>query len=1670
MRAAYAGSIDIARLPVLAASAADPIPLPALAFEWTQPTAREALSTEIESLAKDQPAHAALLLAARALETLRGDVALTDASLQRAHSLAPDSRAIAFAQRFVAEQLDRAQEVPTLLKSELPLVSGARERLAILLEQALRDERAGALDGVERALRESVALDPKDVAAWDLLAHHWLKKRNARDAAPAFESLANAVGDQALKSVALAHAASLREASLDDAPGAVALLRRALETHPGNLGAWGSIEVLHLRSGSWVDHARSLVAQGAQVDDAATARELFDRAGDAFWLGAGDISAAVRCFEHVFGLARDDSSAVEKLRSLLEASGRWEALIGTYERLVLVLRDPASRACALFSLGGMLDARLDRPDDSAMSYQRALDALPTFSPAAEALSALFRRNHRWAEWCDNEREQAERCASASERAARFEAIAEVYEGKLSNEDDAMSLYERALSLDAASITSAAALIRILRSRGDWPRVALVYERSIEAAKDPKRKRALEYEYALVLIEHGGDPARGAALLQRVVEGGVDDSLLLSTLARARAQQGEWALFVDALEKQSDSIKDPEELVRHLHRVAATIDARLGDPVRSLAVWNKLLQRSPNYRPALDAVRALHAAAGRWEEVVAVDRKLAALAKDPLDAAYRLYTVGRVLEERLGRADKALEAHEQSAAKSPAFDPARHELERLLRALGRLPRLVEVFEARAAAESDGTQKASLLVRAARIAEFGLKDVNRALALYTQASTLGNDPAPALWGIARVHEQRGAWPKAEVALATLHGRAPTAVSRMRLSLRLGRLYELRLGNATRAAACYEDAIAAHSAAAMHVFDRLRIARADGARDVIGHWQKRLAQVSLDRRLSRSLLVQRARLLEIDGAAADECLAAYGSALALEADDPIALESQARSLRTATEDPRWAEALRARAAVSADRTLEALLRWAAGRASERAGREIDAARDYAQALAAQPNFYCALEAARSLASKRGDWESAAQLALRASEVAVDPRNRAEAELDAAELYESQLDAPEQAVVHSRAVLARRPELSRACAVSVRLSEASEDWVGVMDSLGAHATALSDPSRRAVLYAQRANVALERLSDERAALEDLQRAHELSPKDVAVLDRLAREYERGSRWREASDAWGALTQASADPSVRRRARLSRARIWIERVSDVEQARAILEPLAQEEPGDREVASVLARVCAMRATGADAQRAAELYAFVAQSSEGAERLRFLLALADVQAALLKDDTKAREALSTAMAMAVSDPTLIAPIEQHFARDSAHRAFVALAEDAVRRASGSALSSAVSSSGIAPKGALPMRLAVARVLRESLKQPAAADEHLRGAIEAFPRATEPRLARAQAKIATDELGAIAEYREVLELDPTCGPAFRGLVTALQRIGSTVSAGVVASAALLCGEQAREVEAALALAVTPPPKESALLPDDALAMLVGPSNARFVRRIIAVLEPHWFELFPQGVESLRGYTKAPAGIPAVRMLEAIALSLGSPVAQMYRGRGRESVAVFAQPPAIVLGVDYFAEGAISHLIFECARMSAHVGGMSVALRVLPPSDLLALLEVVTDPNIEEAGYKEMRRRANSVLPRKVRKDIERFVEESGGASVRAELPRWIDEEARRGLRAGVVFARDLRTVAQVIVPEAAGTSGEARREVLARNPLMIDALRFCASDACSRALERVFGKT
>jgi tetratricopeptide (TPR) repeat protein len=1334
----------------------------------------------------------------------------------------------------------------------------------------------------------------------------------------------------------------MREVRLNDAEGARATLARALEADGTNPAALAALEPIHLRARAWIDYARVLVAQGDQVGDPAAARECYERAGDVLWECARDGASAAACYERAAAMAPREVSPLEKLAAVLEGTGRYGDLPRVYERALQVLRDPAQQAAVLYRLGTLHETRLERPDEAKRAYRRALEAAPTFGAAAQALAALHRALGEHAEYVALELNEVERIAQDAPRAARLAALGEVCETALAQPDDAVALYERAVALDPGAIGAFDALDRIYRARGQWPALIALHEKLLARAKDPRRVRATRLALAALYHDRAGEPARAAELLQKTLGGEQDDLPTLVALARAYADAGRWAEYVEVLEAQAKLLRDDAELVATLYRIGAAIETRLDDPRRALAAYARVLDRAPRHEGALRALSRIHRAQARWEDVIAAERRLLDLAPRPDDAAAVLYGIARLAEERLGRPADAIRACEEALARVPGHPPSLALLERLLRATNRYEALAAVSERQAEAAREPTHKARLLCQAAAVYELHLRDPARAAALYDRALAAVPGLDAALWGLARLQEVRGEWQALEKTLQSLLEKTTHSGARLRLLVRLARTYEWRLGAPSRAAALYEEALAGGVQGAALAVDRLRVARIEGRREVAARWLEHVANATRDARVALALLRQRALMAEYGGAAPAEAAEAYVAALAHAPGDVQAVEGFIRNAARAGNDPRLPQALAAHGRLLSDAPSRALVLYIAGATAEHAGHDAEAATLYAESLEAAPGFLPALEGQRRLHEAAGDHAGLAAVCGRIGETASHPENVVDAHLAAGEAHADHLAAPREALTHFRAVLAVQPGHARAFARAAHLLEAAGDWAGFVELSGT-----------------------------------------------------------------------------------------------QRVRDYDRARAILEEVVRGDPADRVAATRFAEVSAL---AGDPARARDLYQLLSQSGATLERVRAMLALAEVQRTSLGDLPGAHAAAGEAFALATGDAAVVPLLDEHYARTEDWGAYATLGDEALARAAANA------------PGALALHMALARVYRERLRVSDRADQHLRAAIEAFPAATEPRLALAFGLLGGNDHAA-----------------YRGLLAVCMRIGLHGAAALMASAIVLLGEGGGQVEGALALAVAPQPIAGALPPDDALHVLVGPTRARFFRRVLGVVDPHLHEIFPAGHESLAGFTRIPDAYPAATRARAVGAALGVTALHLVRGAGRDAAVLMSEPRALVLGPEHLTDAGTARLLFDAAHGCARIAAGSTLGLVLPHEQVLAVLEVATDPDADAPGYRELRKRVSSALPRRARKEIERILEEGGG-DLRREWGPWEEEERKRALRAGVVFCRDLRIVAQVFAPEvlAIAAPEERRRRIAASAPL-VDALRFAASEACWATHRRVYGQ-
>ncbi len=1617
----------------------------------------ERLPREAEALATSQPARAALLLAthARIAIDLREDPATGEASLHRAHALAPDLRAVALSRRWSAERRSKHTEVLTLARAEIPLVGDPRERLALLLEiAAIEDSTVGQQDAAEKALREAAALDASEPGAWDALAalHH--RRGQHREAVTAWESLATALSDGTVRASLHTAVATAREVSLDDLPGATASFKRALEADPAHPGALAAIEPIHLRARAWIDYARVLVAQGDLVGEPAAARELYERAGDVLWECAGDAPSAAACYERAAAMAPREIAPLEKFGAVLEGAGRWTDLPRVYERMLQIQRDPMLQAAVLLKLGNVYETRLERIDDALKAYRRALDAHPTFTPAAQALSELYRAQQQWAEHVALESIEADRLTQPSQRASRYVSLGEILETRLEQTEAAIDRYDRALALDPGNTAAFDALDRIHRASGQWDALIAAHETLLTGARDPRRLRAVRLALAHLLLDRANDPTRAATLLKSALEGPQDDFAVLGTLARAHADAGRWADHVETLETQARLLRDDEDVLRALYRVAAVIENRLDDPRRALIAYQKVLDRSAQHEGALRAIARIQQSQSRWDEVVTVERKLLALAASPDDAALGLYRIGRVFEERLGRPDEALKAYEEAIARSAGFTPARAAVERLLRSMGRYPRLGELYEKQADAGGDRATCARAYLAAASVYELHLNDPNRAIAACEKALAIAADLAAAQWAIYRLRERLGDWTRAESMAQTLLSATTHSAARLRVLVRLARIHEYRLRDTSGAAGLYEQAIATGASAAALTYDRLRTARGEARRETVTHWLQAAATATADARLALALLRARALLVEFGGGSPDERIDAWTAALQIHGSDLAALEGVARALLLGAPDPRLPQAIRARARLAADAPSRTLLLYVAGAMSEAAGRATDADAAYNEALEIAADFFPALAGLRRLRETAGDARAMARIAQRAAAIAAHPLNLADALLDAADLYADKLDDPHEALALYRTVLARQPGHPRAYAKAFALLEKAGDWTGAAATMAQHAEAMPEADARARLLAARAALLAEKLGDARGAIVDITRALAAKPDEPALLGMLARLHEREQHWPDAAKAYEAMAKVLPDGPIKRESVLAQARIWTLHVRDYEKARALLEQLHQRDAGDRAVTEKVAELSMLLG---DATRARDLLVELAKGGTAPERARALVALSEVHRKALGDHPASHAAAAQAMVLAVQDPAVVPLVEAHYQGTEDWGAFATLGDEAIAAAAPTS------------PGTLPLRMALARAYREKLRVLDPADAHLRAAIEHFPAAVEPRIALANGLLGGNDHAAVTEFRRVIDLDACVPAAYRGLFTVCQRIGLAGAAAIMASTVALLGEAGPHIEGALSLSVTPPPQPSALPPDDALQLLVGPTRARFVRRLLTLVDPHLHEIFSNGPDAIQGLTRVPETVAAAQSVRAVANALAAGPLMLFRGTGREAHPVLTDPRAVILGADYFTDAGAGRVVYEAAGACGRIAAASVTGVALPADQLRALCDVLTDPNADAPGYRDLRKRVGSALPRRVRKEIERVLEESPG-NARSELPIWDEEEKRRAMRLGVVFSRDLRVVAQRLAPDlVAATTIEERRRALAANPAMVEALRFAASEACWAAHRRVFGQ-
>lgn len=881
-------------------------------------------------------------------------------------------------------------------------------------------------------------------------------------------------------------------------------------------------------------------------------------------------------------------------------------------------------ACALDPANDRATARLTEVFMTAGKYAEAGDVLEA------ELDELTRR-------AEQHKGKPDR-ASASRRGSRHRMAAQLWDEHLGRVDRALFHWQRAWQLEPERTDALAAARKLYASLGDDAMVAKLYRAELDVLGDraPGPSRAALW-LALGRIElRRGDAKAAAAALEKAMRLDGVSSGPREALAEVYASDA-WARTQEA----GDASAGPRKAAA-LYVELGKLALGGGEAEAGLGFLRRAVGVDPFDATATAALEQALRAAGRWDELERLLGQRAALSDDEHERAQLLRRRIELFDRERPDRGQLISALLELSALEPPRGPAATRLRKLLHEDQRWSDLAALIERELAATEDPALQVSETLELAVLTREHLHEKDRAAELLHQALSIdpANEDALARY-VEHFRERRdfrGLADLYEFSLENARDAGATAAELIRRLEEIAQICELRLGDVPRALDTWRriEELEPGSPKAREAVRRLS-ARAKMWEQLVAvlDGEAQAAQSSGERADTLRRIAQTYRERQVEPRRA---IALYEEVLELRPDDDGALKALAELYEREGDDNGLARTLRRQLELDARRLsaemaaagkpATAAREWPVSKRVERltALRRLAVMCESRLADADGVVFACggileilpgdrdALDRMERVLEQAGDVERLTQTLEYHAASATGPAERAKVLRRLARMAaESGDDA--RALERWEQALKAAPTDEEILGAVADLYEKAQRWgelAGVLERLDAvrypPAAAAPPPgSAQAALrardLARYARVVDDKLGDGQRAIKAWERLREVTARDRAALDALARLYRSAARYRELAEILAVHVDIFAVDDVARAtdAACERADVLAERLGATEDAIRQLERVVAElDPTDLDAHTMLRRLHEARGDYQAAVRVAERELYLA--------------------------------------------------------------------------------------------------------------------------------------------------------------------------------------------------------------------------------------------------------------------------------------------------------------------------------------------------------------------------------------------------------------------------------------------------------------------------------------
>ncbi|TVQ90057.1 MAG: hypothetical protein EA397_13965 [Deltaproteobacteria bacterium] len=381
-----------------------------------------------------------------------------------------------------------------------------------------------------------------------------------------------------------------------------------------------------------------------------------------------DDGVVLEAWRSVLDAAPDDVEALRASLELAEKKKSWES----YLDLAVHLAEHLSGAERTEVLGRAGLVGLDELEraSSVDLLERAISEGPSYGPAADRLVSWYRGRGERDQVVRVLSSQADGVADPEKKGSLYADAAEILQ-EARQTDKAIELYKKAIHIRPDEPRALRYLADHLFERGEIAEALPVFERLAPTVAEGQdlddfdvRMELSTFFHRLARMLIDKDRA-GEALsyAERALEFNPSHQPTLEMAAPLLIANESWDRAYDVLRQLlqlSGGQGEPKKVAR-MYAQLGLVERALGRSDKARKHFDKALSRVPHHVDALKGLALLHEDHQEWTQLLDIYNGVIGHATEPSDVTAAYLTKGRILDDQMGRADKAAQHYERSLA-------------------------------------------------------------------------------------------------------------------------------------------------------------------------------------------------------------------------------------------------------------------------------------------------------------------------------------------------------------------------------------------------------------------------------------------------------------------------------------------------------------------------------------------------------------------------------------------------------------------------------------------------------------------------------------------------------------------------------------------------------------------------------------------------------------------------------------------------------------------------------------------------------------------------------------------------------------------------------------------------------------------------------------------------